>query len=678
LTRLRAVTGRLCQAVVPAGGALGRLRPRRCTGAVQGPTSLRAGENIVSGWAWYGRDKVVAVLVTIDGEVTASANLGPPPSDVAAKRRASVGSTRCGWVAVVDLARRANQTVDVGAITLTRSGLSERLPGIRCRVRPTIGAHLEQPTTGSTVPAGPVEFAGWALPPQPVDRIELRVDGTGVGLARPLAQARPELAAQSADPAACLAGFTHTVALRGAPGTSYRIDGVVVSTDGSKIDLDPVDFIIRDAPEGPPFDVRRVEELRARTRALGAATLGDGEAGLRLVVFTHRLDVGGGQLYLSELLRQLLAERSRSCLVVSEVDGVLRRELENNGAVVHITDFPVRSPEAYESKLLELAYVVRAHTASAAIINTAGAGIGADLCRLLQIPAAWAIHESFSLDEFWVAAYGHDAVHPYVRKQQADALDATAAVVFEADATRAQYRAVAHDDRLITVPYGVPLAAIDQYRAHADRIALRTQAGLPPDAVALLCVGTFEPRKAQGALVVAFARLAERHPQAVLLLVGDQNVPYAVGVREVVRRVGLGDRIRLAPVVPDTYAWYAMADAFVIASDIESLPRSALEVMAFGVPVVASSVFGLPELISDGMNGILFPPRDVGALTRALDRLLSLSPAERAAIGAAGEATVRRSHDSSSYAAAYERLLTGLIADPKALPADLLTGRASG
>ena len=62
--------------------------------------------------------------------------------------------------------------------------------------------------------------------------------------------------------------------------------------------------------------------------------------------------------------------------------------------------------------------------------------------------------------------------------------------------------------------------------------------------------------------------------------------------------------------VLDTYPWYRAADLLVSASDIESLPRSVLEAMCFRVPVLATSIFGLPELISDGETGFLFEPGD--------------------------------------------------------------------
>jgi glycosyltransferase involved in cell wall biosynthesis len=125
-------------------------------------------------------------------------------------------------------------------------------------------------------------------------------------------------------------------------------------------------------------------------------------------------------------------------------------------------------------------------------------------------------------------------------------------------------------------------------------------------------------------------------------------------------------------VVADTYGWYLMADALVSASDVESLPRSVLEAMAFEVPVLAASVYGLPELVDDGVNGLLCMPRDVDALVEGLRRLLVLTPEQRAGLGTTGAKLIRDQYDSSLYAGVYGTLLRGLVADPRALPHDLL------
>lgn len=656
--------------------ALLRAGPGRSLGAVELARSARASAVRVTGWAFCPGDPVETVVILVDGEPRAVAELGEPRPDVAARFRHAPGSRRAGWSANVEIRGPRREDAAVGALAITAAGLVERFDPVPITMatdeegRPQ--GKIERPVPGSEVAPDVVTVEGWALPSEPLARVEIRVDSRSAGLARPLAAPRPDLA-PSPDPIAPMAGFAHTVDLDGCePGARVRIGGDVITRIGRRAALEPVDVVV-----GPGRDAvsisAHVETLRTRVADACATPSTVAAPPVRLLVVTHQLGLGGGQLYLTELLRRLLVELDISCLVISPHDGPLRAELEDLGATVHLCgDYPVASPGRYEAALLELATLARDHGCNVAVVNTMGAFIGADLARRLGIPAAWAIHESYPLGEYWLAAYGLDGIHPYVKAQAVEALGDTSALVFEADATRREYEPCADRHQLITVPYGITLTDVDDYRAEADRGALRRAAGIPDDATLLLCMGTYEPRKSQAALAVAFAEVADEFPNGVLALVGDNGGPYAAAVRDVVERLGLGGRIRLAPVVDDSYAWYLMADALVSASDVESLPRSVLEAMAFEVPVLAASVFGLPELITDGVNGLLCAPRDVDALIGGLRRLLTLAPERRAALGAAGAKVVRERHDASIYAGVYRTLLRGLLQDPRALPHDLL------
>jgi D-inositol-3-phosphate glycosyltransferase len=603
--------------------------------------------------------------------------LGGARPDIAARFRHAAGSGRAGWSAALPTSASGGEAHTVSALAVTAAGLVERLDPMPITAGDVdvvrVEGHIERPAPGTEVAPEVVAVEGWALPPrEPVSRIEVQVDDRGAGLARPLAAPRPDLA-PAPEPTAPLAGFTHTVDLSGhEPGTRVRIGADIVTRDGRRAAVDPVELVVgprRDAGSAPPH----VATLRARVAEACASPAAVTGPPVRLLVVTHQLGLGGGQLYLSELLRRLLVELDISCLVVSPHDGPLRSELEDLGATVHLCgDYPVASPGRYEAALLELAALAREHGCNVAVVNTMGAFIGADLARRLAIPAVWAIHESYPLGEYWHAAYGPDGINSYVRQQATEALADSAALVFEADSTRREYEPYADGRRLMTLPYGITVADVDRYRDHADRAALRHAAGIPDEATLLLCMGTYEPRKAQGALALAFAEVADEFPDTELAFVGDTGGPYAQGVREVVERLGIGERTRLVPVVDDSYAWYLMADALVSASDVESLPRSVLEVMAFEVPVLAASVYGLPELITDGVNGLLCAPRDIDALVTGLRRLLTLTPERRAALGAAGAKVVRERHDASIYAGVYRTLLRGLLESPRVPPRDLL------
>jgi glycosyltransferase involved in cell wall biosynthesis len=118
-----------------------------------------------------------------------------------------------------------------------------------------------------------------------------------------------------------------------------------------------------------------------------------------------------------------------------------------------------------------------------------------------------------------------------------------------------------------------------------------------------------------------------------------------------------------------------VADLVVCASDIESLPRSLTEAMAFGTPVLSTRVFGVPELIEDGVNGFLCEPRDVADMARGLDRVLAMPSDDLAAVARAGRERVLARHDPDTCAGQVLQLVEGLARDPGALPADVLAVR---
>jgi len=144
--------------------------------------------------------------------------------------------------------------------------------------------------------------------------------------------------------------------------------------------------------------------------------------------------------------------------------------------------------------------------------------------------------------------------------------------------------------------------------------------------------------------------------------VGDYPCEYSDAVHQLVSESRMAERITFEPITPNILEWYALSDVLLSASDVESLPRTMLECMVLGVPVLSTNVFGVPELIEDGVNGWLFGARDMGALIAALDRVLSLPPDERRAVGRAASVAVHQRHSAHDYIGSYRGLLADAIA----------------
>jgi glycosyltransferase involved in cell wall biosynthesis len=557
-----------------------------------------------------------------------------------------------------------------------RAGRPREAPPARFFRRPR--GYIDWPKPGATLPRAPVHLVGWCLfPESSVARVEVSVDGRPPERAR-LAMERPDIESYTHHPDAPISAFEHKLDLADLPPDSrtVRIEAKAHSIDGRSLPIDPVELALTPATESRPADTAAAAQLRVRsTRPLRHPR--PNTPGVRLLAYAHMLVHGGGSLYLLELLRRLNDEPGFSCEVATLADGPLRHELEDLGIPVHVTDgFPVTSIERYEGHMAELVAWAAAGGFNALLANTLASFPGADLATRMQIPCVWAVHESFPLPMFWHTSYPAGTLHPYARGRGEQALREAAAVVFEAEATRRLFLADADPQRLVTIPYGIELGAVDAAGAHRRRTDLRRGLGIPEDARVLLCLGSIEPRKSQAMLATAFAQVAGAHPDAQLVLVGETDHEYSAqythALHEYIRRAGLTGRVRVEPVTDDPYSWHAVADLLVCASDVESLPRVILEAMAFGTPVLSTDVFGVPELIEHGRTGYLCAMRDTGDLARALERVLSAPEEELDAVAQAASVRVRERHDPARYAHQLARLVEGLVASPHALPGDLL------
>jgi glycosyltransferase involved in cell wall biosynthesis len=139
-------------------------------------------------------------------------------------------------------------------------------------------------------------------------------------------------------------------------------------------------------------------------------------------------------------------------------------------------------------------------------------------------------------------------------------------------------------------------------------------------------------------LLQAAATLARRFPALRIELAGDGDLD---AMRAQALALGLGSRVEFRGWVGahECHDLMSRATVFALPSHAEGLPVSLLEAMAAGCPVIASAVGGIPDVISDGFNGLLVPPGDPVALARALERLLA-DPSLAFAMGRAARATI--------------------------------------
>jgi glycosyltransferase involved in cell wall biosynthesis len=217
-----------------------------------------------------------------------------------------------------------------------------------------------------------------------------------------------------------------------------------------------------------------------------------------------------------------------------------------------------------------------------------------------------------------------------------------------ADAVEESVRRIYGIDDALLIPNGVP---VDRFQRSATRAsAWRSKHGFAEEALLFVAAGRLTAQKNHQLLISAFKRAFAAAAGCHLIIVGDGELQAALS--EAVVSNGLTGRVHLLGKRDDMPDVFGAADVFVLPSDWEGHPLTAMEAMAAGLPVIATRVGGVPEIVRDGVTGVLFDAGDALALTNAL-RSLADEPATRSAMSRAAVADSKR-FDVRAMARAYQ------------------------
>ncbi|HSL21364.1 MAG TPA: glycosyltransferase [Vicinamibacterales bacterium] len=194
-------------------------------------------------------------------------------------------------------------------------------------------------------------------------------------------------------------------------------------------------------------------------------------------------------------------------------------------------------------------------------------------------------------------------------------------------------------DRIRVIPNGI---ALERFlpKAHHSRIG------------SLITVANLRPEKRHDVLLEAFSRL-DASRGLTLRIVGDGSCRAALECQA--RDLGVAPRVEFLGHREDVAELLATSDLFVLPSQSEAFPNGALEAMATGLPVVASSVGGLLDLIEHERNGLLVPPANPQALAEAIERLIA-QPTLATALGESARRHVRDRYSFERTVAGFEHL----------------------
>lgn len=352
--------------------------------------------------------------------------------------------------------------------------------------------------------------------------------------------------------------------------------------------------------------------------------------GTRVLMFIQSLELGGSETQCVEVACQLAREGYSVTVGCLWIGGPLEKKLAQAG--VRCVVFPVPGtllrPNAI-LQMLKLAAFIRRERFSVVHTN--------DLySNLFAIPAAWLarvpviLSSRRDMSRWWWYT-------PTRRKILRRIQGLSTRVLVNSEAVRQDL--ITRDDfdpkRIVVVHNGIDLEKFS--RPHAEGRQLLP--GVPCDSKTIVMVANMHTgAKGHGDLIEAARTVRERFPEARFLLAGDGEMrPF---FEHQVRALGLAEMFVFLGHRTDIPQLLACCDIGVLASKSEGLPNAVLEYLAAGLPVIATAVGGVPEIIENEVHGLLIPPEKPAALASALLRLLE-EPQLRANLGKAGQERVR-------------------------------------
>ncbi len=376
---------------------------------------------------------------------------------------------------------------------------------------------------------------------------------------------------------------------------------------------------------------------------------------LRTVTLVNRLVHGGAERLAFQLVRDLDPERFERTLCVSRADdpGHAVRGSEPARWIEQLREDGVR--------VIELRRRGRADLAA-----------WLPLCRVLRETDV--LHAHMFGSNVWASMLGpalrvpvvisheHAFAHSGGRFQAGfdRHLVARGSRVLIAPSPTVRERMVRQDgvpaERVLVLPNGV------ETRAPTPGRDLRTELGIPADALVVGSVGSLRRVKRFDVLIAAADRLRRTHPGVRVVIAGDG--PERPGLTHAIADRGLEGTVRLLGARSDVPDVLAACDVAVTCSDAEASPLAIMEYMGAGLPTVATAVGGIPDVIVDGAHGTLVARRDPEALAGAIAALLD-DPERRRALGGAAAERRRAEFDLPVMVRRVEQLYERLCPQPR-------------
>jgi glycosyltransferase involved in cell wall biosynthesis len=387
----------------------------------------------------------------------------------------------------------------------------------------------------------------------------------------------------------------------------------------------------------------------AEERVQATASAG-GERPMRpgILFLVNSLGIGGAERHVVSLLNDLDCDAYRLSLGYLKPDGTLLPELkaERLDAVTALNvrrklDFRVVSSlTAYiNERDIRVVVSTNPYPTLYAMLAARRARLPPRQVEVFHSTFTQTLKETLQM-ALYRQVFRHLDLLVYVSRQQRD--------YWSARGMRARREVVIHN--------GVDTDHFTDRSTSSQKDALRAQFGfLGTDYVIGICAA-LRPEKAHGDFLLALARLRASCQRAKGLIIGDG--PQRAAIERRITQLGLTDHVAITGFQADVRPFIAACDVMTLTSMHETFSLAALESMSMGKPVVLTRTGGAAELADPAVNGFLFTPGDIDALTGFLSTLASAEL--RASMGSAGAASVRGRFTKRAMIAAYATELAAL------------------
>ncbi len=237
-----------------------------------------------------------------------------------------------------------------------------------------------------------------------------------------------------------------------------------------------------------------------------------------------------------------------------------------------------------------------------------------------------------------------------------DGLADTVTMLSSGVADELRMRRVTRGSRVSVIPNFIQ---IDSFARADIRDETRSELRVRDHQFLWLAAGRLAIQKDYPNMLRAFAELLHRRPEATLAIAGDG--PLRSEVEQLVRRLGLGERVTMLGLRRDVPRLLQASDALVLSSAWEGMPVVVLEAMASRRPIVATYVASLPEMLEDEVSGLLVPPGDPGGLADAMAKLMDAGPEARESMADKAYDRVRTNYSEEAVLDQWENLFRDLL-----------------